>query len=198
MRKNLWAVAVLAFASLGNVFAADTYPIDPDHSMIIFRIKHMGVGFTYGRFNQPTGTIVLDEADPSKSSVEVEVSLAKVDTNLEARDKHLKSPDFFNAEKFAKATFKSKAVKKAGDNDYEITGDFTLLGATKEVTVKMTKTGQGQNPMSKGTRIGFEGKLEIKRADYGMDKMLEGASNEVQLSLTFEAEKPSAEKPAPK
>src|SRR5579871_2573279 len=122
MRARYVAVAALAVASLlllpsvRSVAAppAATYKVDKVHSAAIFRVQHMGAGNTYGRFNDFGGTLVVDD-DGAKSSLEVEIKVDSVDTNAPDRDKHLKTPDFFNEKEFPKITFKSKEVKKAGD-----------------------------------------------------------------------------------
>ena len=180
-------VSALAVLSLGSatVRAADTYQVDPVHSMLLFRIKHFNVSNLYGRINNPTGTLVVDEADPSKSSVEIEVKPENVDTAIEKRDQHLKGPDFFNAKQFPTITFKSKSVKKADDANIEVAGDLTLLGVTKEITVKFARVGAGKDPMG-GYRTGYEGTFSIKRSDYGMKNMLENVGDDVQLTVSVE------------
>jgi polyisoprenoid-binding protein YceI len=180
------AALVLATAGIGlNAFAADTYEIDPVHSTFVFKIKHFNVAFLNGRINDSSGAVVIDESDPSKSSVQIELKTASIDTNVEKRDTHLKSADFFNVEKFPALTFKSKSIKKVDATKYDVTGDFTLLGVTKEITVPITRVGTGKDPWG-GTRTGFDGTFSIKRSDYGMTFMLDGIGDEVQISLGVE------------
>lgn len=180
------AALVLATAGFGLAsFAADTYEIDPVHSTFVFKIKHFNVAFLNGRINDSSGAVVIDEADPSKSSVQIELKTASIDTHVEKRDTHLKSADFFNVEKFPALTFKSKSVKKVDATKYDVTGDFTLLGVTKEITVPITRVGTGKDPWG-GTRTGFDGTFSIKRSDYGMTFMLDGIGDEVQISLGVE------------
>jgi len=185
---RFFALAAVLSLAVGAVSlrAADTYQVDPVHSTFLFRIKHMNVSYTYGRINNGTGTVVVDEADPSKSSVELELKPENVDTNNEKRDQHLKGPDFFNSKQFATITFKSKSIKKDGDTNFDVTGDFTLLGVTKEITVKLTRTGAGKDPMG-NFRTGFEGTFTIKRSDYGMTQMLQGVGDDVQITTSVEA-----------
>jgi len=173
--------------SSASLFAADTYKIDPVHSTAIFRVKHLDVSYTYGRINNPEGTLVFDAADPAKCSIEVTLKAAAVDTDNEKRDGHLKNPDFFDADKHPTLSFKSKAVKKEGDA-YVITGDFTLLGMAKELTVKAALTGTVKHEKA-GERIGFETVFDIKRSDFGMGKMIQGASDEVRVTISIEAVK---------
>lgn len=105
----------------------------------------MGISYTHGRFNHISGTFNLDETDPSKSSVDLEIKTESVYTADKKRDQHLKSPDFLNVKQFPVITFKSKTVKKVDDTTYEIIGDFTLLGKTKSLTVKAMHTGSGKS-----------------------------------------------------
>src|SRR5690606_12310475 len=98
---------------------------------VIYRIKHMDVAYHYGRFNEFAGTFLLNADSPADSSVEITIQTASIDSGNEGRDKHLRSPDFFNVEQFPTATFSSTSVRKTGDTTYEVTGDFTLNGTTK-------------------------------------------------------------------
>ena len=192
--KTLAVVAIVALAyCLPGAKAAPTptsraekFTLDPVHSFALFKIKHLGIGYSWGRINNPTGTIEVDEADPSKSSVSVELKAENVDTANGPRDQHLKGPDFFNSKQHPTITFKSKSVKKAGDAKVDVVGDFTLLGVTKEITVSMTRTGGGKHPMG-GTAVGFEGTVTVKRSDYGMKFSLDNIGDEVQIFLAFEA-----------
>lgn len=182
--SSVLALTALVGASTASA-AATTYKIDVVHSAVIFRIHHMGAGYTYGRFNDFGGTLAIDEEKPEASSVAVEVKVDSVDTNAAKRDAHLKSPDFFNAAQFPTITFKSTAVKKNGDAAFDVTGDLTLHGVTKSVTVKMEKTGTGKdhegNPI-----VGFEGTLTVVRSEYGMKGYLPNIGDEVRLTLAFE------------
>lgn len=168
--------------------AADTYSLDPVHSSFIFKIKHMNVSNLYGRINGGTGTLVIDDADPTKSTIEIELKPENIDTFNDKRDQHLKGPDFFNAKQFPTITFKSKAVKKVDDSTLEVTGDFTLLGVAKEVTGKFTKIGAAKDPWG-GFRTGYEGALTIKRSDFGMKQMLEAVGDDVPITVSIEAVK---------
>src|SRR5262245_16340109 len=183
------SVAALALAgapaSAPAAATADKYDVDPVHSFVFFKIKHLGVGYVWGRINGPTGAILLDEATPSGSSVSVDLKADNVDTGVEKRDQHLKSPDFFNAKQFPTISFKSKSVKKSGDSGFEVTGDFTLLGVSKEITITLNHVGTGKDPMG-NIRTGFDGSLTVKRSDYGMKQMLDMASDDVLITLSIE------------
>jgi polyisoprenoid-binding protein YceI len=166
-------------------YAAETYKLDPGHSSIIFRVKHLGIAYVYGRFNGPTGSIVFDESAPSKSAIEMQAETKNVDTALEKRDTHLKSPDFFNAGEYPLVSFKSKSVKKLNENTYEVSGDLTLLGKTRPITVEVHGTGAGKDPWG-NFRRGFETSFSIKRSDFGMNFMMGGVSDEVNLTVSVE------------
>ena len=166
-------------------YAAETYKVDPAHSTIIFRVKHLGIAYVYGRFNGPSGSFVFDESSPSKSAIEMQAETKNVDTAVEKRDNHLRSPDFFNAEEYPLVSFKSTAVKKLSENNYEVSGNLTLLGKTRPITVKVRATGAGKDPWG-NFRRGFETSFSIKRSDYGMDFMIGGVSDEVDLWVSVE------------
>jgi polyisoprenoid-binding protein YceI len=182
--KNIAAlIALLALAS--PALAADEYAIDPGHSSVGFRIKHLNISYTKGRFNKPAGSLTFDEKNPKACKVEVTLKIAELDTHDAKRDAHLRGPDFFNGKMFPKITFKSTGVKKTGEKEYAITGDLSLHGVTKSVTVKAVKTGEGADPWG-GHRIGFELKLTIKRSDYKMNFMQGGVGDEVKLAIDIE------------
>jgi len=178
-------LALLAFALTAQ--AADNYKVDPVHSTSVFRIQHMNVAYFYGRFNGPEGTVSVDEADPTKTSFDVQLKVANIDTANPNRDKHLKSPDFFSAEEFPTISFKSTAVKVAEDKKMEVTGDLTLHGKTKSITVPVERTGSADTRM--GHRTGFEATIKIKRSEFGMDKMLDALGDEVTIRVGLEAQK---------
>ena len=168
--------------------AAATYEIDAVHSAVIFRAKHLGVSYNYGRFNDFSGSITMDETDVSKSKIELEVKSASVDTANQKRDQHLRSPDFFNAKQFPVITFKSTKVSaKAGqENILEVTGDFELHGVKKSITIDAEITGTGKHPQA-GELIGFETTFGIKRSEYGMTYGMQGVSDDIRITVSIEA-----------
>jgi polyisoprenoid-binding protein YceI len=181
-------VLLVAVLSFSNLHAADTYKVDPVHSSVIFKIKHMGVSNCFGRFNSVNGTINLDEKDPKSCSVEIEVKADSVDTNEPKRDQHVKGADFLDVKQFANITFKSTGVEKGEGDAYVVSGDFTLHGTTKPVKITMTKTGAANG------KIGFEGQFTIKRSDYGMNFMPQALGDEILLMVGVEAGQPKPEK----
>lgn len=194
MRKQYWRHAlrpfmfalVLGWGLAGQ--AADTYTVDPTHSAAEFKVRHLGVSSVSGRFNEFSGEVTLDGADESKNSVTFEIKTSSVDTGNEGRDKHLQNTDFFNVEKYPAMTFKSTSFKKKGENTYEVTGDFTLLGVTKPITVEVEQTGTGKNPDGKDL-IGFETNFRIKRSEYGMTYSPTMIGDEVRIAVMVECVK---------
>ena len=184
MRYLLCLLALNALAGATTV-RADSYKIDPAHSAILFKIGFLGVGFIYGRFDSFSGDITFDQNDPSKDAVNVEIKTDSVDTNAAKRDNDLRGPDFFNATQFPTATFKSKSIKKIDDKTYEITGDFTLRGVTKPLTLKTTLIGTGLGPKGE-TRTGAEANASLKRTDFDIKAMLPAVADEVNLIIAVQ------------
>ena len=183
------ALLIICFTGSGQIAdAASTYEIDTAHSMILFRAKHKGITYNYGRFNEFSGKITMDESDTSKSMVEFEVKTASVDTANNKRDQHLRSPDFFSAKQFPVITFKSTAVSmKEGKEDMlEVTGDLELLGVKKSITVDVAITGKGKGQQGESV-IGFESIFMIKRSEFGMTYGAGAVSDDIRLIVTIEA-----------
>ena len=183
-------LAVLIIGFTGNIQltdAADTYEIDAAHSMIIFRAKHNGVSYNYGRFNEFSGKITMD-ADMSNSTVEFEVKAASVDTGNEKRDQHLRSSDFFSAKQFPVITFKSTKVSaKDGKADVlEVTGDLELHGVKKSITVDVEITGRGQGRQGESL-IGFESTFTINRSEFGMTYGMGSVGDDIRITVSIEA-----------
>ncbi len=182
---TLVALLLAGLTTSGSVLAAETYEIDPVHSTIAFRIQHLGVAYTWGRFGAMSGQAVIDEQNPAASSVQVEVKVESIDTGDEKRDKHLRSPDFFDAKTFPVARFTSTSVRRKGDV-YEITGTFELHGVEKTITLPLERVGSGKDPWG-GYRTGFSGRTTIRRSDFGMKWGLGGpVGDEVELFFDLE------------
>ena len=165
--------------------AADNYTIDSEHSSIIFKSLHFGTGHIYGRFNQFSGKFSVDAVKPSKSSVELEVKSASVDTGNAKRDQHIKSPDFLNARQFPVISFKSTSAKKKDDHTAELVGDLTLHGITRSVKAQVRRIGSGKDPWG-NQRLGVETSFTIKRSDFGIKFMPEGVGDLIQVTLAAE------------
>jgi polyisoprenoid-binding protein YceI len=167
--------------------AADTFKVDGGHSSVIFRIKHNNVANFYGRLDGVSGTVNIDEADPSASSMEVEIKTDSVNSGNEKRNSHIKSKDFFDSAKFPTATFKSKSFAKAGDSAYDVTGDLTLHGVTKPITVRLEKTGSAAT--ERGELAGYETRFSFKRTDFDMPFMVGALGDEVGMIISLEVKK---------
>lgn len=165
--------------------AGGNYEIDPVHSTVIFQCKHLGTSWAFGRFDKISGTFQLDADKPEKSMVDVTIDAASINTADAKRDGHLKSPDFLDVKQFPTATFKSKSVAKKGDHVYAVTGDLTLHGVTKSVTLEMEHTGAIDHPKM-GKKTGFFGTLTISRSAYGIAYMPDGLGDDVKLMLSVE------------
>ncbi len=164
---------------------AETYKIDGVHSTVVFKINHLGVSNFYGRFNEIGGTVVFDKANPANSSLRVEVKAESLDTNSDKRDKHLRSPDFFNVRRYPVISFASTGMRQIDDSTYELSGDLSLHGVTRPLTVTLRHVGEGPDPWG-GHRSGFETTFTIKRSDFGITYMPEGLGDEVQLIINLE------------
>ena len=186
---SLFALLLTATVLFGaaSPALAQNYELDPGHTSVYFKIKHLDVSYVFGRFNDVEGQYTLGD-DPS---FQFTVQTESVDTGNQKRDDHLRSPDFFNAKQFRTITFQSTSVSET-DDGYEVTGDLTLHGQTNEITVPLEKVGEGEDPWG-GYRTGFATEFTIKRSDYGMDQMLEMVGDEVTLMISFEGKRQQEE-----
>ncbi|OQR63632.1 polyisoprenoid-binding protein [Streptomyces maremycinicus] len=143
------------------------YTIDPAHSTIGFVARHAMVTNVKGKFNEFTGSLHLDGSDPSKSSATIDVTMDSIDTGSADRDGHLKTADFFKTDEFPAMTFRSTSAQALGGDDYRITGDLTILGVTKPLSIDLEFNGSAKDPFG-NERVGFEGKAEILRSAWGL------------------------------
>ncbi len=193
------ALAALLVVGLSLPALAENYKIDRSHSSVGFSVTHLGLSKVKGSFGQFSGDVVYDPADISKSSVEVTIDATTIDTRSEGRDKHLKSPDFFAADSFPTITFKSTSVTPKGPKNFEITGDLTMRGVTKPVTLAVEMVGSMDDP-NMGKRLGFTASGRINRQDFGvswsntLDTGGLVVSNDVDIILEVQAVVPK-EKP---
>ena len=185
--KPFTLVVALVSAFVLSANAADTFKVDSVHSFVLFSVQHLGIANTYGRFNDITGTVVFDKDNPSKSSVELSVPIESLDTHNSIRDRSLKSPDFFNAKQFPTMTFKSTKVEGSGDM-LKVSGDLTIRGVTKPLTVDFKKGGEGKGVFGE-MRGGGETRFTIKRSDFGMNFQQGAVGDEVSIILSLEGVK---------
>jgi len=191
--KTRFAALAVAVALASPALAADTYQFDKAHTTVGFQVRHI---FTMlgGKFQDFSGTIKVDRAKPESSSVEFTIQAASIFTNEPKRDEHLKSPDFFDVASHPTITFKSTSVKPSGDNAYQVTGDLTMRGVTKSITIPVTFLGEGKDPWG-NEKIGFETSTTLNRKDYGINwnKTLDQGGvlvgDEVKVQVSVEANK---------
>lgn len=189
MSRAASVVSVASVVSLLAVGAAaagtERYQVDPVHSTVIFRIKHLNVSYFYGRFNDLSGEFSFDDADAGRNHIAITVKAASIDTNSDERDQALKSAEFFNIGEHATISFRSTKVEKTGDGKYKAEGELTLLGVSRPLTVELERVGTATHPRF-GTRTGFETTFVIKRSDFGMSEMLSALGDEVRLTVSIE------------
>ncbi|HEX2605980.1 MAG TPA: YceI family protein [Flavisolibacter sp.] len=162
---------IVALSAITAVFAFTTvsnWTVDKAHSNLGFTITHLGISDINGSFGNYEVTIHASKDDFSDAVVEMTADVASINTHIDMRDKHLKSADFFDAEKFPKLSFKSTAIKAAGKGKYKLTGDLTLHGITKPVTLDLWHRGTIEHPMSKAPTSGFQVTGMIRRSDFNL------------------------------
>jgi len=192
--------AVLSLGLLASpALAADTYLVDKGHSEASFQVRHL-VSKVRGRFTDFAGTISVDQAKPETSTVEFTIKATSINTDQEARDKHLRSADFFDVEKFPEITFKSSKIVAKGKDHFDVTGTLTMHGVSKEVTLPVTALGfikAGQQD-----KAGFETAVTLNRKDYGIiwNKTMDTGGlmlgDDIAVAINIEANKKKEEAPA--
>jgi polyisoprenoid-binding protein YceI len=166
---------------------ADDYAADPVHSFVVFDVHHLEAGYVYGTFGGPTGSITYDGSDLTQTTFNLSVDVDSIDTRNANRNKDLKGSDFFDVKQFPTMTFKSTSVKKTGDTTMDVTGDLTLRGITKSITVPMEVTGTGKG-MRGETRTGFRADFKIDRTDFGMTADPQPViGNDIHIVVAIEA-----------
>lgn len=181
--------------------ANETWNIDTTHSGIHFSVRHMVIAKVRGSFQKFSGTVSLDEQDVTKSSVSVSIEAASINTGVEQRDNHLRSPDFFDVAKFPTLSFQSTKVEKASGNSLRVTGTLTIRDITREVVLEAEQLGVGKDPWG-NVKAAFEAKTSIDRRDFGLtwNQALETGGvlvgEKIEISLEVQAVKAQAEKAA--
>lgn len=169
---------------------AGTWQIDATHSNVEFAVTHLMISRVKGRFSDISGTVVTD-GTPDGSQIDVSIATTSVSTHDAARDAHLRSPDFFNAEKFPHIHFVSTSVKPKGDNEYRVVGNLTIRDVTRPIELEVTREGAGRDPWG-SDRVGFSVTARLDRRDFGLtwNQTLEAGgvlvSNDVKLSVDVE------------
>lgn len=193
MKNRFLALAAATLAFVGGTLHAQTstWKIDPAHSSVNFVIRHLGVSNVHGTINGAKGTVVLDEKDITKSTVAATMDSSTVSTNNDARDKHLKSPDFFDVAKYPELTFQSTSLSKEGGK-LLLKGNLTLAGVTKPVTLDVDGPSAPQTGMDKKTVVsGFSASGTLKRSDFNFGQKFGSAilGDEVKFTIDVEIDK---------
>lgn len=183
-------IAFLAFCVLTFGAAAhanvETYDLDKPHTQIIFSVEHLGFSRSYGKFLDYTGNFVFDRGNPAASSTEVSIKTASLDMGDEKWDEHLLGPDFFDAAQFPEMTFKSTKIEVTGDKTAKITGDLTLHGVTKPVTLDATFNKAEKHAFSNKFVAGFSAHTTINRSDFGINYGLPMVGDAVDIIIEVE------------
>jgi polyisoprenoid-binding protein YceI len=184
--------SVLALPTQPHVVAPagdHDWTVDPVHSSVVFRVKHIDAAWFQGTFDKIEGSITLDPAKPESGSVELSIPVDSVDTNNGKRDGHLKSPDFFNGKENPTIEFSSTKIAKKGDSKFEVTGELSMAGKTKTITIPVEMTGTGE--MMGAKKSGWMATFPIQRSDFGMTYGLDknALGDEVTLMICIEAGK---------
>jgi len=174
-----------------SIGSKTTWKLDPSHTLVEFSAKHLMITTVKGRFTDVEGLIHADEKDPTKSSVEATLKAASIDTRTDQRDNHLRSGDFLDVEKFPEITFRSTRIE-GSRKEFKLTGDLTIRGVTKPVTLDVTFEGQTKDPWG-GERVGFSASGKIDRRDFGLtwNVVLEAGGltvgNDIKINIEVEA-----------
>lgn len=188
---SMLALALGSASSAAPSAPKGAYALDSDHTQVIFSIKHMGISTFYGRLGKVTGTVNFDQAAPQNSALNVQIDMTTIDTHVLELDSSLPK-SIFQADKFPTATFVSTAVTKTGDDTGTVTGNLTLAGVTKPVTLNVTfNGGRGSGEPLKPYRLGFDATTTIKRSDFGLTHVIWSSfvSDDVPLMIEAEAER---------
>lgn len=192
MRKLLGFLGTLLFlAGLAAPSRAAEYTIDPTHTHILFMIDHLGFSKMIGLFTDFSGNISFDPNNVTASQLHVTINTSSLDTQNAQRNKDLKGADWFNVTEFPTMTFVGRNYVKKDDHSGTITGDLTLLGVTRPVTLNVVLNKVGKNPLDKKEEVGFSARGMLKRSDFGMKTFLPAIGDDVQLIIEVEAKQPS-------
>jgi polyisoprenoid-binding protein YceI len=196
MNRRLFAIALAVAALALPALGADTYVVDKAHTEATFRIRHM-MSSVSGRFRDIDGTFILDPAKPAESKVDFNIGTASIDTANENRDKHLRSADFFDVEKNPQITFQSTKIVATGKDQYDVTGNFTMHGVTKTITLPVKVLGFAKDARG-GERVGFEVQTTLNRTEYGLtwNRAIEAGNllgDDVTVTINIEANKKKPE-----
>ena len=169
------------------ILIEDRYELDNTHTSVIFSVSHFGLSYTYGRFDECSGDFSLVGGELAEKGFRFVLKAESINTNNDERDKHLRGPDFFDTQRFPEIKFVTTEFRKV-DGVYQATGDFTMIGQTRKVTMPIQPVGIGKGPFGK-QRAGYFTKFTIKRSDFGMKQMLGQVGDNISITFSFEGVK---------
>ena len=196
IRRLVVAVTTSLLLTASASAQVETWKIDPNHTASQFAVRHLGISTVRGQFNKTSGAVAYDPKDLSKTAIDVTIDAASVNTRIEARDKDLRSPNYFDVEKYPTLTFKSRRAEAAGPGKLKVTGDLTIHGVTKEVILDVDGPSEPLKDPKGNLHIGAAATTRINRKDFGVGSAPAAFIGE-EISITIDAEliKPAA--PAP-
>jgi len=184
--KTLLITSALAVTTLASAALPTQWQLDNSHTRVGFEVEHLGFSTTMGRFDKVDGSLSYNIKAPDKTQMQFTIETDSIDTAWDARDKHLKTDDFFDVEKYPTMTFKSTQVNFINPQQAKVTGDFTLLGKTKPLTLDVTLKKIATSPVTKEPVIGFRATGNIDRAAYGMTTFADGITTNVPIQIDGE------------
>lgn len=192
-RRVALALAACLLLAVCASAQVETWKIDPNHTASQFAIRHLSISTVRGQFNKTTGTVLYDPKDPAKTAIDVVIDAASVNTRIDARDKDLRSPNYFDVEKFPTLTFKSKRAEAAGPGKLKVTGDLTIHGVTKEVVLDVDGPSEPLKDPKGNVHLGASASTKINRKDFGVGSAPPAILGE-EVNITIDAEliKPAA------
>jgi polyisoprenoid-binding protein YceI len=203
MLTRLWTIATLPAALVAVAIvagaapaarAADVFDLDQSHFSVVFSVSHMNMSYTYGMFRQAQARVVLDRQNPAATQFQFAIKADSIDTNNTQRDTHLKGPDFLDVVSFPDIKFESTTVVLGTEPNrivYQVTGNLTMHGVTRQVTLPVELLGEGPGPGGQGQHAGFLMQTELKRSDFGITKALENnmVGDAIGITVSFEGVK---------
>jgi len=192
MRRFIISLTATAALMLPMIGQASTWDIDPAHTNAQFAVRHLMISTVRGNFTKVSGAVNLDEQDPTKSIIEATIDTSSIDTRVEKRDQHLKSPDFFDVAKYPTITFKSKKIEKVEEGKFKVIGDLTIRGVTKEVVLNVEGQPKPFKDPFGSNRVGGTATTKVNRKDFGLgwNKALETGGvvvgDEVDITIDIE------------
>ena len=191
MKRSLYVMSSVLILTLFSGAEVETWQIDPAHSATQFSVRHMGISTVRGTFTKTSGVLKYDPADLSKSSLDATIETKSVDTRVEMRDNDLRSPNFFDVEKYPTITFKSKHVEANGDGKLKVTGDLTIHGTTKEVVLDVDGPSNPVKDPKGNLHMGASATTKVNRKDFGVSGAPSMVGDDVEITIDTELVKPA-------